>query len=159
MVHGEFLLKIFQKNLQEQDAYDLWQELFLALVTKPLPSHIPNIRGYLYRVAINDIMDFKRRSQVRQEKIGEYSHLSKPEKNAQNPAQQVMEVESITEIFRQIEQNLPSTLGQVVLNKHKNNMTYQQIAKKMNVKEETVNRYMSLGMKKIRQIQDQIIGD
>lgn len=158
-VHGDFLLKIFQKNLPEQDAFDLWQDLFLSLSTKSLPEHIPNIRGYLYRMAVNDIVDFKRRKQLHREKIGEYSHMLKSDPFGKNPAEQLMDIESLSEIFRQIEQNLPSTIGQVVLDKHKNNLTHQEIAEKMNVKQETVNRYMSVGIKKIRQIQDQIIGD
>jgi len=158
-VHGDFLLRIFQKDLPEQDAYDLWQDLFLSLVTNPVPRHIPNIRSYLYRAAINDIVDFKRRSQMHKEKIGEYSYMFKSEQFDGNPAQHLMNVENLSEIFRQIEQSLPSTVGQVILDKHKNNMSHRQIAEKMNLKQETVNRYMSVGMKKIREIQDQIIGD
>jgi RNA polymerase sigma-70 factor (ECF subfamily) len=158
-VHGEFLLQLFQKKLPEQDAYDLWQDLFLSLVTNPIPRHIPNIRNYLYRAALNDIVDFKRRSQLHKEKIGEYSYMLKSDQFDGNPAKRLIEGESLSEIFRQIEQSLPSTVGQVILDKHKNNMSHRQIAEKLNLKQETVEQYMSVGIKKIREIQGQIIGD
>jgi RNA polymerase sigma-70 factor (ECF subfamily) len=158
-VHGDFLLKIFQKSLSEQDAYDLWQDLFLSLATKPIPSEIPNIRSYLYRAAVNDILDFKRRSQLHKEKMGEYYCMLKPDQFDDSPAQHLIDIESLTEIFKHIEQNLPLTIGQVVLDKHINDMSYRQIAEKMNLKRETVNRYMSVGIKRIREIQDQVVGD
>jgi RNA polymerase sigma-70 factor (ECF subfamily) len=158
-VHGDFLLRIFQRNLPEQDAYDLWQDLFLSLITNPLPRHIPNVRNYLYRAAVNDIVDFRRRSQRHTEKMGEYSYWFKPDQFDDSPEQHLIDIESLAEIFGQIEQNLPATIRQAILDKHKNNMNHRQIAEKMNVKQKTVNRYISVGIKKIREIQDQITGD
>jgi RNA polymerase sigma factor (sigma-70 family) len=152
-VHGDFLLRVFQKELNEQDAHDLWQNLFLTLTTKPMPANTTNIRSFLYRAAIHDIIDFKRRARLHEKKSDEYAQLLRQKKSERSPLQQLIGIESVTEVFRKIEENLPPAVGQVVLHKFRKQLTHRQIAEKMNIKKETVDRYLSVGTKMMEQIE------
>ncbi|MCK5000634.1 MAG: hypothetical protein KAS23_13910, partial [Anaerohalosphaera sp.] len=62
--HGIFLLQVFRRELDEHNADDLWQQFYVSLVNNPLSDDVNNIRGYLYRAARNDILDFKQKSKL-----------------------------------------------------------------------------------------------
>lgn len=158
-VHGDFLLRIFKKELNEQDAHDLWQNLFLSLTTKPVSVNISNVRGYLYRAAVHDIVDFKRNLKLHRRKIDEYSEVARQRKSDRSPVQQLISIESVNEAFRQIKNNLPPSVGQVVLNKYRKQLSHREIAEKMNIKKTTVDRYLSVGTKMMGQVHDQAEGD
>ena len=158
-VHGDFLLRIFKKELNEQDAHDLWQNLFLSLTTKPVSVNISNVRGYLYRAAVHDIVDFKRNLKLHRRKIDEYSEVARQRKSDRSPVQQLISIESVNEAFRQIKNNLPPSVGQVVLNKYRKQLSRREIAEKMNIKKTTVDRYLSVGTKMMGQVHDQAEGD
>ena len=157
--HGDFLLRVFRKKLREQDAYDLWQDLFLTLTARPIPAGTQNIRGYLYRAAVHDIIDFKRDCRRCEKVFNKSLEKNLPSNAAGNPVQQLIGIETVTEAFRKIEENLPPAIGQAVLHKYRKQLSHREIAEKMNIKKKTVDRYLSVGTKMMEQIQDQIEGD
>ena len=128
-------------------------------MTKSIPPNTPNVRSYLYRAAVHDIIDFKRGLKLHKKKIDEYSELSRRTHSGRSPVQRLIGLETVTEAFKQIEKNLPPAVGQAVLHKHRKQLSHREIAEKMNIKKETVDRYLSVGTKMMEQIQDQIEGD
>ena len=151
--HGDFLFRVFRKELSEQDAHDLWQNLFLTLTTKPIPPHTTNIRRYLYQAAVHDIIDFKRQAQMHVRKIDEYSEITRKTQYDRCPVDQLIGIESVKEAFKKIEETLPPSVGQAVLHKFQKQLSRRQIAEKMNIKKETVDRYLSVGTKMMEQIE------
>jgi RNA polymerase sigma factor (sigma-70 family) len=156
--HGDFLLSVFQKKLKEQDARDLWQNLFLSLLSRPVPADIANVRGYLYRAAIRDIIDFKRGLKLNQQKMDEYSHMTS-QTTDRSLIHNLVVHETIIEAFMHIESSLPPAVRRAMLHKHTRHMSHREIAEHMNIKKETVDRYLSVGTKMMEQIQDQITGE
>ena len=67
--------------------------------------------------------------------------------------------EEILKAFKQIEKDLPPAIGQALLHKHIKHMSHREIAEQMNIKKETVDRYLSVGTKMMEQMQDQITGE
>lgn len=157
--HGDFLLNVFKKELCEQDARDLWQNLFLSLITHPVPEDIPNMRSYLYRAAVNDIIDFKR-SQIRQkQKIQEYTDMVRQQEAHHTPLRGLIAQEALLKAFKKIEADLPPAVGQALLHKYSNNFSCGEIAEHMNIKKKTAYRYLSVGTKMMEQFQEQVVGD
>ena len=152
-VHGDFLLGVFKRQVNDQDARDLWQNLLLNLTTKSLPADRKNIRRFLYQAAIHDIIDFKRRTQLHQKKNIEYADIARRTRTSRSPLQQLIGIESIAQAFKKIEQKLPPTVGQVVLHKFCKQLSHHQIAKKMNIKKQTVDTYLSVGTKMLEQME------
>lgn len=150
--HGDFLFRVFRKELSEADAHDLWQNLFLSLITKPVPAHTTNIRRYLYQAAIHDIIDFKRSAKTHERRIGEYSTTLQRTQYDRGPVEQLIGIESVKDAFKKIEENLSPAIGQAVLHKFRKQLSHREIAEKMNIKKETVDKYLSVGTKKMEQI-------
>lgn len=152
-VHGDFLLSVFKKEVNDQDARDLWQNLFLTLTTRTAPVNKKNVRRFLYQAAVHDIIDFKRRTQLHEKKNNEYADIARRTQSSRSPLQQLIGIESVAEAFKKIEENLPPTIGQVVLHKFRKQLSRRQIAKKMNIKKQTVDTYLSVGTKMLVQLE------
>lgn len=152
-VHGDFLLSVFKKEVNDQDAHDLWQNLFLNMTAKSVPVNRKNVRRFLYQAAVHDIIDFKRRDQLHKKKNDEYADIARRTQSSRSPLQQLIGIESVAEAFKKIEENLPPTVGQVVLHKFRKQLSRRQIAKKMNIKKETVDTYLSVGTKMMEQLE------
>ena len=157
--HGDFLLNVYRRELNDEDARDLWQNLFMTLVARPVPDHVPNKRTYLYRAAVNDIIDFKRGLKLNQRKMREYLELNRQNKRQRRPVHKLIGREAILNAFKHIETNLPPAIGQALLHKYTKHMSHREIAEKMNIKKQTVDRYLSVGTKMMEQMQDKIIGE
>jgi len=152
-VHGDFLLSVFKKEVNDQDARDLWQNLFLTLTARSAPIYRKNVRRFLYQAAVHDIIDFKRRTKLQEKKTDEYADIALRTQSFRSPLQQLIGIESVVEAFKKIEEHLPPTIGQVVLHKFRKQLSHRQIAKKMNIKRETVDTYLSVGTKMMEQLE------
>ncbi|MBC8481125.1 MAG: sigma-70 family RNA polymerase sigma factor, partial [Planctomycetes bacterium] len=56
--YGDFILTILRSKIHKDhqvDIDDLYQDLFLSFVAKPVPENVQNIKGYLYRAITNRI--------------------------------------------------------------------------------------------------------
>jgi RNA polymerase sigma factor (sigma-70 family) len=152
-IHGDFLFCVLRKELSEDDARDLWQNLFLTLITKPVPSHTTNIRRYLYQAAVHDIIDLKRRAQMHKKKVNEYLDMAPKTQYDRCPVEQLIGIESVREAFKKIKGTLPPTVGQAVLHKFQEQLSRREISEKMNIKKETVDKYLSIGTKMMEKIE------
>ncbi|MDH4202922.1 MAG: sigma-70 family RNA polymerase sigma factor [Phycisphaerae bacterium] len=152
-IHGDFLLSVFKKEVSDHDARDLWQNLFLTLTTRSTPVNRKNVRRFLYQAAVHDIIDFKRRTRLHEKKNNEYADIARRTQSSRSPLQQLVSIESVAEAFKKIEENLPPTIGQVILHKFRKQLSHRQIAKKMNIKKQTVDTYLSVGTKMLVQLE------
>lgn len=156
--HGEFLMHLFRRFLPEQDALDVFQDFCLKIIIHGFPDDIEDTRGYLYRTAKNAIIDHQRKAKTYRKKVQEYSQQSKP-KPSNDPAKQVMLSNLLMKAFERIEQNLSPAVNQVFVRKYQQNLDHQEIAKIMKIEKGTVDRYLSVGTKQIRELYSQFFGD
>jgi len=157
--HGDFLMNVFLKNLPEQDALDAFQTLYLNIVMNGIPENTTNIRGYLYRAATNDIIDFKRKSSTYQKNIHNYSQHLRNSKSNNDPAEKLMRFSQLMKTFERIGKHLSPSVEQVFIQKYQHNLDHHEIAEKLNLKKGTVDRYLSVGTKQIQELHDQFFGD
>ena len=60
--HGDFIHVVIRSQVKnEAQADDIFQDFFLSLVYNPVPKGVKNMKSYLYRAIINDVVDAVRR--------------------------------------------------------------------------------------------------
>ena len=151
--YGNFIRGVIRYHTNnDAQVDDLLQDFFLSLVYKPPPSGIENLRSYLYKAVINDIIDAVRRVERYQTQMHRYTEYFSHSVNKKYPEDAFIEIEEMNRMFRFIEERLPQSQAQVIALRYKNNCSIKEIAKKMSVNHRSVSRYISVGFKEIRRL-------
>jgi RNA polymerase sigma factor (sigma-70 family) len=133
------------------DPEDLFQEFFLALVHKPMPLEVRNIKSFLYRAVINYVVDVARRQAGHERKIKKYTEQSRISINnraARNAF--IVEQENEDTAVAYMVRHLQVREAQAFILKYRDNCSIAEIAATMGVNKRTVSRYLSEGLKKLR---------
>lgn len=150
--HADFIYVIICRKVRDEaQANDLFQDFFLSLVSKPVPTGIKDIRSYLYRAITNDIIDANRRVKRYQARLRRYAEVLNYTTNNNTPENALIEVEQTNKMFKLIEGRLPRSEAQAITLRFKDNRDIEEVAAKMNVNKRSVSRYISVGLKKMRQ--------
>ena len=150
--YGDFIRAVIHykvKNDTQSD--DLFQDFFLSLVSKPVPAGVQNIRSYLYRAIINDIVDATRRVEKYKTRMNKYAECLDYSINKNTPENALIEAEETDKMFKLIEGWLRHSEAQAISLRYRNIYNIKEVAKKMHVNNRTVSRYISAGLSKIRQ--------
>jgi RNA polymerase sigma factor (sigma-70 family) len=149
--YGTFIRTIIYCKVKNEDlAEDLFQDFYLSLVSKPIPAEIQNIKSYLYKAITNDILDATRRVNKYRTRINKYAKISKYSINKIAPEDALIETEETDKMFEAIKGWLQRTESQAIILRYKDSFDVKETAKKMNVNNRTVSRYVSSGLSKIR---------
>ncbi len=149
--HGDFIRAIIRIHVKnETEAEDLFQDFFLFLLSKPIPEEVQNIRGFLYRMISDKAKDASRRIISYQKRIRRYADRSKYIFE-DGPDNIVIAKEESKKMFELIRERLPSKEAQAVTLRYKNSCEIVEVARKMEIAPRSVSRYVSVGLKKIRQ--------
>lgn len=150
--YGEFIYTVIScKVRNESQADDLFQDLFLSFVSKPPPTNIQNIKGYLYRAIINDITDGVRRIERYQALTRRYAEHLKYFKTENNPENILIEAEETDRIFKLIQGRLRNSEAKAIRLRYRSNLKTKEVAAKMGVDSGSVRKYIYRGLKRIRQ--------
>lgn len=149
--HGDFIRAVISYKVENKERVDdLFQDLFLLLVSKPLPADIRNTKSYLYRVIINGITDNTRRVERYRNHTHRYAeHLSRST-TQHRPEDSLIEVEERNKMFTLIEEQLRPSEALAVTMRYRDNSSIKEVAEKMDVDSRSVSRYVSVGLRKIR---------
>ncbi|MCK4784369.1 MAG: RNA polymerase sigma factor [Desulfobacteraceae bacterium] len=151
--HGDEILAIIRFNVNDKSrADDIFQDFFLSIVYQPLPEGIQNVKGYLYRAAINDVIDAARRTKSYQARIHRYAEYRKYSIIHEDPENIVLQAEERQKMIQLIERQLPPREAEAVLQRYGHDCDIGNAAKRMRVTKRTFSRYLCIGLKKIRQI-------
>ena len=150
--YGDFIRAVIHYKVKnEARAGDLFQDFFLSLVSKPVPTGVQNVRSYLYRAIINDIVDATRRVENYKTQMNKYAECLNYSINKDNPENALIETEETDKMFKLIEGWLRHSEAQAISLRYRNSYNIKEVAKKMHVNSRTVSRYISAGLSKIRQ--------
>lgn len=157
--HGTFIRNVMLSKIEpysQINVDDMYQDLFLSLVSRPIPPNVNNIKAYLYRAIINDIYNSIRRLKnykKLKKKYFDYLNFSINKSDSVN-ASNIEERLDI--LFQDIEGHLSSPEIRAIKLRYKEGYNIEEVAKKMSVKKESVSRYVCIGLKKIRQYSKQV---
>ncbi len=150
--YGNFIREVLLYRIGDEDIVDdLYQDFFLSLVARPIPEDVSNVKNYLYRAIVNDSYDAVNRIEQYQGRIQRYSRRIGNLINNDCPENALIEKEETEKMFRIIEMLLPSSESKAVTLRFKNDECVGEVAKQMAVNKRSVSRYISVGLKKLRQ--------
>ncbi len=153
--YGNFIRSVIRYRVADPELEnDLYQDFFLSLTAKPIPSDVRNIKNYLYRAIINDSFDAIRRVEHYHDRIQRFSKVIKNHINNDLPENALIETEETLKMFKMIERLLPNREAQAISLKFINNGSIEEITKNMSVNKRSVSRYISAGLRKLRKLID-----
>ncbi len=148
--YGDFIRAIIRYRVEnEAQADDIFQDFFLSLISKPVPTGVQNIKSYLYRAITNDIVDSTRRLDNYQSRMHRYAKRLEYSPTEDNPEKALIRKEETDKIIRLIGRRLRRSEAQAVILRHRNDYGIKEIAVEMGVNTRTVSGYISAGLRKI----------
>jgi len=150
--YGDEIRAIIHFNVKDKSkADDIFQEFFVSIVRKPIPTDIQDIRAYLYRAVTNDVIDVSRQIKCHQDQIQKYAECRKYFVIAEDPQDTAIQVENTKKMIQLIESRLPKREAEVFVQRFGHGFSTMDTAEKMNVNKRIVSRYLSAALKKMRQ--------
>ncbi|MBN2436905.1 MAG: sigma-70 family RNA polymerase sigma factor [Spirochaetes bacterium] len=150
--HGDFIRKIIRFHTGNKlEAEDLFQDLFLFLVLKPLPQNVRDMRSFLYRIITARIIDELRHEYRREIVVHKYAQKKK-ESIAEFHEDSLVKNESAERMFDLVHKHLPRNEAMVIILKYKHGFNISETAEKMGIKPRSVSHYLSTAISKIRYV-------
>jgi RNA polymerase sigma factor (sigma-70 family) len=134
------------------DIDDMYQSLFLSLVRRPIPSHVKNVVGYLYRAIQNDAIDMARRNKSYQDLISRYADDPQYNMVQEDVQTTVIRAEEAQKTVQTIKRHLRHHEAQAILEQYDCRDETHHIPQKSPIKKRTLSRYVCVGLKKLRQL-------
>ena len=149
--HGSFIRGVIGSRVKnEAQADDIFQNLFLSLVHKPVPKGIRDVKSYLYKAIINDTVDASRRVERYQTLVHRYSEQLNFCAYIISPENALSIREETDKVLDLIGRQLRKSEFQAITLRYSNGMNINEVAEKMSVNSGTVRRYISVGLTKVR---------
>nr|WP_246889726.1 sigma-70 family RNA polymerase sigma factor [Pseudomonas protegens] len=144
--HHRWLLQHIHKRLGNRaDAEDTAADTFCQLLAAEVdPDSIEQPRAYLSTIARRLMFDRHRRRQLEQAYLQRLSAL--PELLAPSPEEQLLLVEALVAIDRALD-GLPLIVKTAFLYSQLDGLSYVAIARKLELSERTVSRYMKQALR------------
>ena len=150
--HKDEILAMIQFNMSDKSKIDdIFQDVFLAIVDKPIPPDVQKPKGYIYRTIINDIIDSVRRTKSYRARIQRYAECRRYSIINNGPENIVIQAEEREKMIELIKKQVPPREAEAVIKRYGHDCSIGDAAIRMNVKKRTFSRYLSLGLKKMRQ--------
>jgi RNA polymerase sigma factor (sigma-70 family) len=151
--YGDEIRAIIHFNVKDKSkADDIFQEFFVSIVRKPIPTGIQDVRGYLYRAVTNDVIDVSRQTKNHQEHIQKYAECRKYFVIPDDPQDIAIQTENTKKMFQLIESRLPRREAEVVVKRFGRGFSTTDAAERMDVNKRIVSRYLSMALKKMREL-------
>jgi RNA polymerase sigma factor (sigma-70 family) len=155
--HGEFIRGVINYKVKDEDsADDIYQNLFISLVSSPIRSDVQDMRSFLYRTIINEASDYQmqtRRYKGRLERFRKnYAENLNYSINKKDTGDAFIEEEHIVKTFESVEKQLPVRWAKIIRMKYKDGYSSKEIAEKMHISDSSVRTYISWGLKRARKI-------
>jgi RNA polymerase sigma factor (sigma-70 family) len=149
--HGDFIRGVIRFCVHDASRVeDLFQEFFLRLVSQPVPADVENIRGWLYRAIIHDVVDLARRNEkysYHLQKYVEEARISIHKRPSRNAIEETQEQESG---FAYLVRNLRRREAEVVTMRYRDNCSIAEIAERIGIQKRTVSRYLTSALGQLR---------
>ena len=152
--HGTAIYMMITLHLNDKSlADDLYQELFLSVVKKPLPKGLETPLTYLWRVIANDVTDTMRKrssyNKLLQKHVNRLLDSDSDDRHVATPLQILVSKEERCQLINVIHENLYACEANVLVEKLNHGSSTREIAAKLGLKDRSVSHYLSTGLKKL----------
>lgn len=150
--YGDEIRAIIHFNVKDDSkADDIFQEFFMSIVRKPIPSGIQDIRAYLYTAVTNDVIDVSRQIKNHKDHVQKYAECRKHFVIPEDPQNTAIQTENTKKMFQLIESRLPKRQAEVIIQRYGYGLSTTDTAEKMNADKQIISRYLSVALKKMRE--------
>jgi RNA polymerase sigma factor (sigma-70 family) len=153
--HCDFIRAVIRYKIKDESmAEDLFHNLFLSLVSRPVPADVRDIKGYIYMAIINDITDHIRyigRYQTMTHKCADYNKLNKLIVNNRLPEDALMEKEQTDRMIELIKKRVTKKEFKAITSRFRDGLSIKEVAGRMNINNRSASRYISAGIRKVKQ--------
>ena len=151
--HKDFIRKVICLHVHNQDeADDLFQDFFVAFVSRPLRRDIRDIQSYLYRVVSSHVIDAVHRKEKYRVCLREYAERAYRPVGQKTPEESVLEAEQLSMLFELIEKRLPRAEAQAVRLRYRESLNAKEIAETMGMGIATVRGHVSEGLSRVHSL-------
>lgn len=158
--YGEEIRTIIHFNTKDKSkADDIYQNFFVSIVHKPIPSEVQDVKAYLYRAVTNDVIDDSRQSKRNLDHIKKYAECFKHLTITEDPQSTAIRMENTKKMFQLIENRLPKREAKVVIQRYGQGLNTADTAEKMDVDNRIISRYLSSALKKMRKFIPEYMDD
>jgi RNA polymerase sigma factor (sigma-70 family) len=151
--YGDFILAVLR--FQAHDRFwqeDLFQEFFLALVRRPVPAGVRNIKSYLYRAIVNHVLDSVRARETYRRAVKKYVKETRIPINNRFAGNALIEdTEQRNATIAHLARHLHEREAQAFVLRYRDNFSVGEIAARMGVNARTVSRYLSQSLRRLRE--------
>lgn len=139
---------IFYKSKDSELATDIAQEVFMKAWEKHLEYQEPQIKSLLYKMANDRFIDH-----IRKEKVaGKYIETIKFRSKKSISPQEELEFNELKEKYERTLSDLPEGQREVFLMSRMEDLTYREIAERLEVSVKAVEKRMSNALGKLKKI-------
>jgi len=137
---------------------DVYQDLFLSLVHRPVPEHVDNVRAYLYRAVRHDIIDLAKKRCIYNKHLCKYSELMRPLSKGRTPLDHVSETEEFENFFAELEKYLSPHEAEAIEQIFRHGRAVSESAEYLGISRRSVSRYKCVALRKLRSVYRDAIG-
>ena len=150
--HGNFIRSVIRLRVHDASRReDLYQELFLRLIVQPIPADVRNVRGYLYRAILNDVIDLARQKENDKRHMKKYLERTRISiHKSPSPSAIIEETEEKVSIFAYLTKQLRRREAQVIVLRYRDNYSIAEIAAAIGIDKRSVSRYLTSGLRELR---------
>jgi RNA polymerase sigma factor (sigma-70 family) len=150
--HGPTIRSMIYFHVNDPStADDIYQNLFLSLVRRPIPYIDKTPLGYLWRAIANDVRDAARRKQSYGRMLDNYRSCKKEcDKHQADPLASLAKTETQIKLIEMIEQELSPQEARAVIERYVSGESISGTAEKIKVDKRTVSHYLCTALKKLR---------
>lgn len=151
--HGSFIRTVISRNIScTWEGDDIYQNFFVSLVEKPLPKNHANIRGCIHKAILNDITDRHRKSVTYNKHLSWFQEsLKNRKKYNDRPEIDLIAYEEAHKMLLAMEDKLGKNKTNAIRLRYIKSLPYRKIAKAMNIRDNSAQRYVSIGLRKFRE--------
>jgi RNA polymerase sigma factor (sigma-70 family) len=156
MTHAQELARFFRSRVSDtEDAQDLMQELYLALLKMPSSPAIRHPKAYLFTIAANLVHQHWQRSKTNPIHVSlddippELVLDTQPAIGANEPESAAMSAERLSQIEQRLSQ-LSAKIQAAILWHHRDGYTCDEIGEKLSVVRHRVKKYLVRGLSHCR---------
>jgi RNA polymerase sigma factor (sigma-70 family) len=147
--HADFIRAIIRSRVRDDSAADdVFQDFFLSLISNP-PPPIVNMKSYLYKALMHDIVDAQRREVAYRKHVKRRMKRDWRRTDTETPDNALIEIEEANRILDIIGTIVSRRQAQAVTLRYATGCSIGEIADEMDVDNRTVSRHICLAMRKI----------
>ncbi len=149
--YGTFIRAVIDYQVSDEEVQeDIYQEFFLLFVAKPVPDDVENVKSFLYKI-INDYIKDRYRSRKRyQRRIKQYSVKVNNHDFRNEPSKKLENFEELKYFLGVLKRKLSTKEREAIEYKYRHGWDIHEISRKMDIDKRSVSRYVSVGLKKIK---------